>query len=58
MISLTGKTTKTTEKSKIKYKSLKHSDLYLIPRRFSILFVDLIGVHEVLPDNICRGGDG
>ena len=25
------------------------NDLYFIFRRFSILFVDLVGVHEVLP---------
>lgn len=53
-----GKTTKTTEKPAIKYKSLKYSDLYLIFHRFSILFVDLIAVHEVLPHDVCRGGDG
>ncbi len=37
------------------------TDLYLISCRFSILFIDLIGVHEVLPDNVGRGsygGDG
>ena len=37
---------------KIKYKSLKYNDLYLIFHRFSILFIDLAGVHEVLLDII------
>ncbi len=53
-----GKIAKTTENSAIKYKSLYFSDLYLIFRRFSILFIDLITVHEVLPHDVCRGGDG
>jgi len=47
-----GKIAKATENPAIKYKSLYFSDLYLIFRRFSILFVDLIAVHEVLPLNI------
>ena len=47
---LVEKITKTTEISAIKYKSLYFSDLYLIFHRFSILFVDLITVHEVLPN--------
>lgn len=48
-----GKIAKTTENPENKYKLLKYSDLYLIFRRFLILFIDLIGVHEVLPDD-CR----
>lgn len=55
---LVEKITKTTEISAIKYKSLYFSDLYLIFHRFSILFIDLVGVHEVLPHDVCRGGDG
>ena len=47
-----GKIAKTTENPAIKYKSLKHSGLYLIFHRFSILFIDLITIHEVLPDYI------
>ena len=47
-----GKIAKTTENPAIKYKSLKHSGLYLIFHRFSILFIDLITIHEVLPENI------
>lgn len=54
---LVEKITKTTEISAIKYKSLKYSDLYLIFRHFSILFIDLIAVHEVLPHNIRHGID-
>ena len=54
-----GKIAKTTENPAIKYKSLKHSCLYLVFHRFSILFIDLITIHEVLPDNqgIRRGTD-
>ena len=52
-----GKIAKTTENSEIKYKSLKYSDLYFIFRRFSILLIDLITVHEVLPDDVGRGGN-
>ena len=52
-----GKIAKTTENPAIKYKSLKHSGLYLIFHRFSILFIDLITIHEVLPHDICRRGD-
>ena len=44
-----GEITKTTENPAIKYKSLYFSNLYSIFRRFSILFIDLVGVHEVLP---------
>lgn len=44
-----GKIAKTTENPAIKYKSLKHSCLYLVFHRFSILFIDLITIHEVLP---------
>lgn len=44
-----GKIAKTTENPAIKYKSLKHSGLYLVFHRFSILFIDLITIHEVLP---------
>lgn len=47
-----GKIAKTTENPAIKYKSLKHSCLYLVFHRFSILFIDLITIHEVLPDNV------
>lgn len=47
-----GKIAKTTENPENKYKLLKYSDLYLIFRRFSILFIDLITVHEVLPENL------
>ncbi|GEM_PF-1473087 len=47
-----GEITKTTENPAIKYKSLYFSNLYSIFRRFSILFIDLVGVHEVLPHNI------
>lgn len=47
-----GKIAKTTENPAIKYKSLKHSGLYLIFHRFSILFIDLITIHEVLPQEI------
>ena len=47
-----GKIAKTTENPAIKYKSLKHSGLYLIFHRFSILFIDLVGVHEVLPHDV------
>ncbi len=50
-----GKIAKTTENSEIKYKPLYFNDLYLIFRRFFILFIDLIGVHEVLPENIREG---
>lgn len=53
-----GKIAKATEISAIKYKSLYFSDLYLIFHRFSILFVDLITVHEVLPHDVGCGGDG
>ena len=49
-----GEITKTTENPAIKYKSLYFSNLYSIFRRFSILFVNLITVHEVLPDNITK----
>ena len=52
-----GKIAKTTENPAIKYKSLKHSGLYLVFHRFSILFIDLITIHEVLPDDIGRRGD-
>ena len=52
-----GKIAKTTENPAIKYKSLKNSGLYLVFRRFSILFIDLITIHEVLPDDVRRGGD-
>ena len=52
-----GKIAKTTENPENKYKILKYIDLYLIFRRFSILFIDLVGVHEVLPDDVRRGGD-
>ncbi len=48
-MSLSGKTTKTTEKFDNKYKTLNNSYLYLTFRRLSILFIDLIAVHEVLP---------
>lgn len=43
------KIAKTTKIPVIKYKSLYFSNLYSIFRRFSILFVNLITVHEVLP---------
>lgn len=46
------KIAKTTKIPVIKYKSLYFSNLYSIFRRFSILFVNLITVHEVLPDNL------
>lgn len=46
------KIAKTTENPAIKYKSLKHSGLYLVFHRFSILFIDLITIHEVLPHHI------
>lgn len=49
-----GKIAKATENPAIKYKSLYFSDLYLIFHRFSILFVDLITVHEVLPDDVIK----
>lgn len=52
-----GKIAKTTENPAIKYKSLKHSGLYLIFHRFSILFIDLITIHEVLPHDIGRRSD-
>ena len=52
-----GEITKTTENPAIKYKSLYFSNLYSIFRRFSILFIDLVGVHEVLPHDVRRGGD-
>lgn len=45
-----GKIAKTTENPENKYKILKYIDLYLIFRRFSILFIDLVGVHEVLSE--------
>lgn len=54
IIGFIEKLTKTTEKSTIKYKILC---LYSIFRYFSIFFVDLIAVHEVLPDDVCRRGD-
>ena len=44
------KIAKTTKIPVIKYKSLYFSNLYSIFRRFSILFVNLITVHEVLPN--------
>lgn len=47
-----GKIATITENLEIKYKLLYFNDLYLIFHRFSILFVDLIAVHEVLPDII------
>lgn len=47
-----GKIAKTTENPENKYKLLKYRYLYLIFRRFSILFVDLVGVHEILQHNI------
>ena len=53
-----GKIAKTTENPATKYKSLKHSDLYLVFRRFSILFIDLIAIHKVLPHDVSGGGDG
>ena len=53
-----GKILKTTENIKIKYKTLYFNDLYLIFRRFSILFVDLIAVHEILPHNVSCWCDG
>ena len=40
-----GKIAKTTKSFAIKYKTLYFNDLYLIFRRFFILFVDLITVH-------------
>ena len=49
---LVGKIAKTTENLTIKYKSLYFSDLYLIFHRFSILLIDLIGIHEVLPQYV------
>ena len=52
-----GKIAKTTENPATKYKSLKHSDLYLVFRRFSILFIDLIAIHKVLPHDVSGGGD-
>lgn len=47
-----GKIAKTTENPAIKYKSLKHSCLYLVFHRFSILFIDLITIHEVLLQDV------
>lgn len=47
-----GKIAKTTENPTIKYKSLYFSDLYLIIHHFSILFIDLITIDEVLPQNL------
>lgn len=38
--------------------SVHSSSSCLLLRRFSILFVDLVGVHEVLPDDVCCRGDG
>lgn len=49
-----GEITKTTENPAIKYKSLYFSNLYSIFRRFSILFIDLVGVHEVLPQDLYK----
>ena len=54
-----GKIAKATENSEIKYKSLKYSDLYLIFHRFSVFFIELVGVHEILPHYfIICAGDG
>ena len=53
------KIVKTTENPAIKYKLIYFNDLYLIFRRFSIFFIDLIGVHEILPHYfIICAGDG
>lgn len=49
-----GKIAKTTENPAIKYKSLKHSGLYLIFHRFSILFIDLITIHKVLLQDLYK----
>ena len=46
---LVEKITKTTEISAIEYKLLYFNNLYLIFHHFSVLLVDLVGVHEVLP---------
>ena len=54
---LAEKIAKTTENPAIKYKSLKHSGLYLVFHRFSILFIDLITIHEVLPQDIRTGSN-
>lgn len=48
------KIAKTTKIPVIKYKSLYFSNLYSIFRRFSILFVNLITVHEVLPQDLYK----
>lgn len=48
------KIAKTTKIPVIKYKSLYFSNLYSIFRRFSILFVNLITVHEVLPHDVIK----
>ena len=37
---------------------LKYNNLYLIFRRFAVLSIKLVGVHEVLPDDISGRGDG
>lgn len=55
---LVGKIAKTTENPENKYKLLKYRYLYLIFRCFFILFVYLIAVHEVLPDDVSGRGDG
>ena len=47
---LVEKITKTTEISAIEYKLLYFNNLYLIFHHFSVLLVDLVGVHEVLPN--------
>ncbi len=47
-----GKIAKATENLEIKYKLLYFNDLYLIFCRFSVLFIDLITIHEVLPQII------
>lgn len=48
------KIAKTTKIPVIKYKSLYFSNLYSIFRRFSILFVNLITVHEVLLQDLYK----
>lgn len=45
---LVEKITKTTEISAIEYKLLYFNNLYLFFHHFSVLLVDLVGVHEVL----------
>ena len=54
---LVEKITKTTEISTIEYKLLYFNNLYLIFHHFSVLLVDLVGVHEVLPHDIGRRSD-